>query len=694
MTAPEEERLDNLTSAIADLLRRQDEVEKRLRRLEEMLAPPARAETPRPIISEQRSQTPVTAPSRSEAVAQVSDDSRAGFETQVGLTILNRVGVITLVLGVGFFFKWAVDNNWIGPRGRVILGLIAAFVALGLADWLWRKGQQVFAQGVTGCGIAIFFLSIYSAFGFYHLIPQAFAFLCLFGATALGVTLSLRYDSPAIAALGLFGGYVTPLLLSTGEDHPWFLLSYVLLLDVGAVLLSVKRRWRGLELLSFLATFILYTAWLVSKFPFDRERLAGTLAVFAYLVLYTRASVRELFVLGQFLAALALVDLWSHSVTGFFALVLILTVAGLGYAELRNYSTSVGVAFASFWSAFGAWESLKAVGPGPVASFTGITLGFLLFLAFSVWRLKFAAQRANLNDLWIFSLNAAVYYAVAYGLLNTSYRHSLGLLAVMVAGLYIACATYLHSGVESELEINERSVVLSFAVAICFLALAVPIQFTGFTITIVWSLEAAALAWMAVRFRNRGAQWISLGLFAFTFCRLLAIDAWRFNDAKSYLLLWNSRMLAFGVAASSLLVASRWSYEISRRTAVAEYLAGHVALLFGLTLEVLGAAQRSVAPQNLLSVDTFAVSILFAIYAVMLVSIGVGTRSAVNRIAGLALIGIVILKLYLFDVWQLQRVYRISAFVALGVLLLGTSFLYSHWRRLVERWWKDDEARS
>jgi len=119
-----------------------------------------------------------------------------------------------------------------------------------------------------------------------------------------------------------------------------------------------------------------------------------------------------------------------------------------------------------------------------------------------------------------------------------------------------------------------------------------------------------------------------------------------------------------------------------------------VVLLWGLTTEVIGWAERSTLPQNLLSVETVAVSILFGIYAVILVSVGVGTRTAINRIAGLGLIGIVIVKLYLFDVWQLGRVYRISAFVALGLLLLGTSFLYSRFRRLIESLWKDDEARS
>ena len=65
---------------------------------------------------------------------------------------------------------------------------------------------------------------------------------------------------------------------------------------------------------------------------------------------------------------------------------------------------------------------------------------------------------------------------------------------------------------------------------------------------------------------------------------------------------------------------------------------------------------------------------------------------AIPAAAAATLIGIVILKLYFFDVWQLSRPYQIAAFVILGILLLSTSFLYSHFRRLIETWWKDDQT--
>jgi uncharacterized membrane protein len=113
-------------------------------------------------------------------------------------------------------------------------------------------------------------------------------------------------------------------------------------------------------------------------------------------------------------------------------------------------------------------------------------------------------------------------------------------------------------------------------------------------------------------------------------------------------------------------------------------------LLGGLCLEVIGWAERTTKPENLNSVLTIGITIMFALYAVALVSIGVARRSGINRLTGLALTGVVILKLYFYDVWQLGRVYQIIAFVILGILLLSTSFLYSKFKGFIEGWRKDE----
>src|SRR5207247_5025332 len=118
--------------------------------------------------------------------------------------------------------------------------------------------QNTYAHGIAGLGISILYLSFYASFGFYHLVEPGFVFLLMALTTAMAGVFALRYDAPAIAALGLLAGYATPILLSTGEDRPWALFSYVLVLNLGALAAARFRKWRSLEALAFAATALLY----------------------------------------------------------------------------------------------------------------------------------------------------------------------------------------------------------------------------------------------------------------------------------------------------------------------------------------------------------------------------------------------------------------------------------------------------
>ena len=288
-------------------------------------------------------------------------------------------------------------------------------------------------------------------------------------------------------------------------------------------------------------------------------------------------------------------------------------------------------------------------------------------------------------------MNGAVYFAASYYLLDPIYHAWMGLFAVAIAAVHLALAVQLwtaRAGASPDL----RPIHLSLGVAVAALTLAAPIQFTAYRITMAWALEFLAITWIGVRARSTLLENAGVLIAALMWIRLATIDTFVYPDAQSYTLIWNSRFLTFCIAAACSWLCSYWSRP--RSSGLVQYIAGHAIMLWGLTLETVGWAARTTDRANILSVETVSITILFAIYAVILVSIGVAGRSVVNRVAGLALMGVVILKLYVFDVWQIDRIYRISAFVALGVLLLTTSFLYSHLRVLVERLWKGEQTPS
>lgn len=182
------------------------------------------------------------------------------LEEKIGGKWFAKIGIAILILGVSFFLKYAFDNNWIGPTGRVIMGILAGLGLLAFGEKTIRK-YNLYGQIVSGGGLAILYLSIYAAFNFYHLIssPAAFAFMSL--VTAIGIALALRYDAASLITVSVAGGFVTPYLASSGDNHQVALFSYIALLDLAVLAVSIFKKWRWLNVLGLFGTFIIFSGW-------------------------------------------------------------------------------------------------------------------------------------------------------------------------------------------------------------------------------------------------------------------------------------------------------------------------------------------------------------------------------------------------------------------------------------------------
>jgi uncharacterized membrane protein len=161
-----------------------------------------------------------------------------------GPAAVNRVGALTLAIGIVFFFKYAVDSQWIGPRMRVMLGLAAGIALIAVAEALRRRGQSVFSQGIAGCGVATLYIACYAAFAWYQWFSYYTAAAALVAVSATAVVLSMRHANGAVAVLGFTGAVLTPILLRSNETAALVPLLYLLLIDVTAVWISTRRRWR------------------------------------------------------------------------------------------------------------------------------------------------------------------------------------------------------------------------------------------------------------------------------------------------------------------------------------------------------------------------------------------------------------------------------------------------------------------
>ena len=182
------------------------------------------------------------------------------MEYAVASTWLLRVGIVILVMGIGFFLRYSIDKGWIAPTGRVAMTILVGVGLLVAGMRLLGTLYHLLGQSLIGGGIATLYFSIFAALNFYHLIDASTAFALMALITVAAGVMAVRFDSMLIAVLGSIGGYGTPVLLSTGEVNFAGFFAYMLLLGCGILGISLKKNWHLLNYLGFVCTYGLFAA--------------------------------------------------------------------------------------------------------------------------------------------------------------------------------------------------------------------------------------------------------------------------------------------------------------------------------------------------------------------------------------------------------------------------------------------------
>ncbi|HEX7317477.1 MAG TPA: DUF2339 domain-containing protein, partial [Pyrinomonadaceae bacterium] len=211
------------------------------------------------------------------------------LESLIGGSIFSWLGILAAVFGAAFALKYAFDNDWISPAVRVALGALAGLGLLAVGERLRRKGMRPYAYVLSGGGVLILYLSVYAAYDFYQLLAQPIAFLLMTAVTAVAVLISVRLNALPVAVLGLVGGFLTPVLLSTGQDNQLALFTYISLLDAGVLAVAYFKRWRVLDFLSFAATTLMTLGWAL-KYYNDGKLWTTLVFVSLFFVVYSLLS--------------------------------------------------------------------------------------------------------------------------------------------------------------------------------------------------------------------------------------------------------------------------------------------------------------------------------------------------------------------------------------------------------------------
>ena len=228
-------------------------------------------------------------PPRIPPVPTPSPRADVSLEARIGGQWLNRIGIVAVLVGLSYFLKLAIENDWIGPGTRVAIGLVAG---VGLIWWSERfraRAFLAFAYSLKAIGIGALYLSLWAGFQFYHLVSAPVAFFAMMLVTAGSVAMSLTQNSELLAAFALAGGFLTPVLVSTNQNHEVAVLfCYVALLDLGTVWVVAVRGWQRLLLASFIGTTLLFAAWASSYYT--EEQLVTTLVFASFFFLLFAAA--------------------------------------------------------------------------------------------------------------------------------------------------------------------------------------------------------------------------------------------------------------------------------------------------------------------------------------------------------------------------------------------------------------------
>lgn len=260
-------------------------------------APPSDTASPSLPEPSQPSVTPEPPPADLGAApaAHAANAPPASLEEKIALVWFTRIGALAFLLGIAYFFKFAVDNNWIGPLGRVAIGVVFGAALLGFAERIRATARTIYVNVLCGVGLGTLLFSAYASFAFYHLVPLPIAFAAFTTVVLLGGALAYRYHAEAILVMSLLAGFSTPILLSTGHDNPLGLFGYLLVLTGLNYVVAIRCGFPVALWIGMTGTTILYFGWYEKFFKIHPppevtyddvplEQLAG-----AYYPLTTRA---------------------------------------------------------------------------------------------------------------------------------------------------------------------------------------------------------------------------------------------------------------------------------------------------------------------------------------------------------------------------------------------------------------------
>lgn len=665
---------------------------------------------------------------------QFRQEKNRDIERFIGENLTNKIGIAVLVLGIAFFVKYAIDKNWINETGRVVIGLISGGVLIGLAHYI-RNSYRSLSSVLVGGGLTVFYFTIAFAFHQYHLIGQQAAFVVMVLISAFAVLLSLYYSRQELAILATVGGFITPFLVSTGQDNYIALFTYLCILNAGLMVLSWFKRWPAINSIALFFTTFIFGGWLIRRIWFTEDLPYGHALFFATLfyVLFITMNIinsirlKRRFVLFDFLIVLSINFLYY--------------LGGLIILSFNSYRHDQGI----FTAALGivnlllmiAFYRNKHIDRNFIALLTGLSLTFIslaapihfngnyvvLFWAAESVILLWIYQRSRIPQLRIASLIVAGLMIVSLVILWAQVYFSgsqpipvianQGFITTITASvaLFIYYALLRRSaGIYPNEETNRliRQGFLCAAILLVYLAGALEIfyQFSTrvpysaiYTVYLqLWSFAAAILL---LRIFRRSAAFPVLKFFLTALCLGLYLLCLSANYRVSMAMagqendyLFTAHWIASALLLWLLYSLVRFFFGNNNNKEWQDYKPpftwiAAISIVLLLSVEMYQVIFRSTYEdqagrlwwQNLY--NKAGLTILWSIGSFIMIWLGIKHSFRTLRIISLTLFTITLVKLFSYDIRNIPPGGKIAAFILLGILLLTVSFMYQRLKKII-----------
>lgn len=668
--------------------------------------PEVEEETPETIEEpvEEEQEEPAIAMEEEEEIEEYAT-SETNFEKYIGENLFGKIGILIFIIGIGFFVKYAIDQNWINETARTLMGYAVGAGMLVLAERL-HKRYHTFSSLLAGGAFGIYYLITAIAFHYYDLFSHTMAFVILCVTTIFMSAVSVLYDRKELAVTALVGGFIAPFIISTDSSSIISLQIYIGILNIGMFCLAMYKKWAILPMVSFAFTYIIL--WGTTALGSFSDSEAGT----TYPTLYAFATLFYVI----FLLPVVFILRTQYGENTRLGLLGIITANSFMYLIYGDFllqhfeASSDTTAYLAFFIAavnlaIHLYLRFRVEGQDTLRNLmlelavTFATMGIpILFSATNVL-MVWAAESVLL--LWLFTkeknriyeLASAVLLfltlgALAYYRTTDTFIHDTGdslffngafFVTTFVSIAYYVVAVIMQYNKELFSDMRRliaytpcNAIAYALGFSILFLAfrdnfhfhLEQPISEYASLLTANIMLLGGALI-LRKRFKiseNKLAYEISLYLAGILF----AMTVWNYTIPDGLLLRWLMALVTIAYMAycmrGQLLVTS------NQRSLHTEY--SIISTLMWLTL-----TRLLLITFNEVNFST-AFSLSLGIAAFILMCVGMRYHSKEIRIVSLAEFGIIIGKLILNDVWAMPALGKIIIFISLGAILLILSFLY------------------